>query len=91
MNPHSNDDKEIETSVANLKTLLTLNCINIKKFAQITKDHLFQKTKKKNNLIFYGPPSTGKTMIMSSLVSTHYNYERLTGLTPGSSLDFSSL
>lgn len=48
-------------------------------------------TKKKNNLFFHGPPSTSKTMVMESLVNMHYNFERLTGLPPGSSFNFASL
>ncbi|VVC91305.1 unnamed protein product [Leptidea sinapis] len=36
----------------------------------------FGTSQKKNNLFFYGPPSTGKTMVMESLVEMHYNYTR---------------
>lgn len=60
-------------------------------FAYMTKRHFYGKTRKKNNLFFRGPPSTGKTMIMESLVQMHFNFERLTGLSPSSSFNFQSL
>lgn len=92
MRPNANEQQEIEDSFCKLKSLLQMNnLIYLKTFAKITKDHLYRRSNKKNNLFFVGPPSCGKTMVMESLVSLHYNFERLTGLTPGSSFNFSSL
>ncbi|CAH2105911.1 unnamed protein product [Euphydryas editha] len=59
-------------------------------FARQTRRHFFGMTGKKNNLFFWGPPSTGKTMIMKSLVEMHYNYVIITGLQPTSPFNFSS-
>ncbi|VVD00239.1 unnamed protein product [Leptidea sinapis] len=73
---------KVEGGVDDLEQLLDANNINCYTFAKATRDHLYGRTRKKNNLFFYGPPSTGKTMAMESLVEMHYNYTRLTGLTP---------
>lgn len=71
--------------------LLQGNSINVYHFARDTKQHFYGQTEKKNNLFFLGPPSTGKTMIMDSLANMHFNVTRLTGLTPQSSFNYSSL
>lgn len=89
--PNANDPVEIDNSVGRLRTLLTLNNIYHYEFAVSTRKHFYGQTNKRNNLFFYGPPSTGKTMVMESLVYMHYNFERLTGLTPSSPFNFSSL
>lgn len=89
------NDKEfnneyLEAANNTLKNILAAN--NIKEvFAHATYTHFTNKSKKKNNLCFFGPVSTGKTMIMTSLVDAQFNYCRLTGLTPDSSLNFSGL
>lgn len=80
-------DKQYETLVEILKN----NRINEEKFAYCTFNHMSGNTGKRNNLFFIGPPSTGKTMIMTSLIECHFNYCRLTGLTPNSSFNFSGL
>jgi hypothetical protein len=86
------DDKtNIETAVRNIEHFLSLNNVNIQYFAETTYKHLTGQLKKKNNLFFVGPPSTGKTMLMDSLVKCNFNYTRLTGLVPGSSFNFSNL
>lgn len=90
-NPQINQPHYITEQIKALKRILIMNDISILQFSSITKRHFYGETKKKNNLFFMGPPSTGKTMIMESLVQLHYNYERLTGLTPGSSFNFCSL
>lgn len=89
--PMADDPETIRTGIRKLENLLEENLINIPKFALDTRNHFYGKTKKKNNLFFRGPPSTGKTMIMESLVEMHYNYSRLTGLTPNSAFNFASL
>lgn len=90
-NPEMETREQIESTVLKLEYILIQNQINLQDFATITEHHFYGRTNKKNNLFFIGPPSTGKTMIMESLVQLHYNYERLTGLTPGSSFNFCSL
>lgn len=90
-NPLAANDDFIAKQMRELIIILNMNGHNVKRFATITKRHFFGQTNKKNNLFFVGSPSTGKTMIMESLVQMHYNYERLTGLTPGSSFNFCSL
>lgn len=67
------------------------NDIDFEHFSKITCDHFYKRLGKKNNLFFKGPPSSGKTMVMESLVECHYNYSRLTGLHSNSSFNFSSL
>lgn len=89
--PHLTTYEAINTQVAQLESMLEQNYISKRQFAKYTKKHFYGLTKKKNNLFFRGPPSTGKTMLMESLVRMHFNYERLTGLTPQSSFNFSSL
>ncbi|CAG5047376.1 unnamed protein product [Parnassius apollo] len=74
-----------------MERLLMQNNIDLFKFARDTKEHFFRKTGKKNNLFFFGPPSTGKTMLMRSLVDMHYNYAILTGLQPTSAFNFANL
>lgn len=89
---HLGDDATtITTGLYNLEQLLEENLINKTEFAINTRNHFYGKTKKKNNLFFKGPPSTGKTMIMESLVKMHFNYARLTGLTPNSAFNFASI
>lgn len=89
--PSASDPETVEEGLDNLVTLLDKNAINIYHFAERTKKHFYGQTEKKNNLFFLGPPSTGKTMLMNSLVNMHYNITRLTGLTPNSSFNFASL
>lgn len=89
--PLANDPKIIEKGIDNLVKLLENNGINVYKFAKLTRHHFYGLTEKRNNLFFLGPPSSGKTMIMESLVNMHYNFTRLTGLTPTSSFNFASL
>lgn len=74
-----------------LKEILNMNKIDIKEFFINTYKHFMSQNQKKNNLFFLGPPSTGKTMIMNSLVECHFNYCRLTGLISNSSFNFSGL
>lgn len=85
-----NEDNLTETEIC-LKSILESNNIDEEGFFKTTFLHFQKQTNKKNNLFFIGPPSTGKTMIMSSLVDCHFNYCRLTGLTPNSSFNFSGL
>lgn len=75
----------------NLNTWLECNNIDKEMFAIITFKHFMKETGKKNNLFFKGPPSTGKSMIMQSLVSCHYNFTNLTGLIESSPFNFASL
>lgn len=90
-NPNIENPEIIDWQIHKLRTILSMNGIEDRRFATLTKRHFYGQTKKKNNLFFIGQPSTGKTMIMESLVQMHYNFERLTGLTPGSSFNFCSL
>jgi hypothetical protein len=89
--PELNTEKNIEEEIKFLETILTLNRIDIEKFAKDTYKHFKGEMDKKNNLFFIGQPSTGKTMIMHPLVECHFNYCKLTGLNPNSTLNFSSL
>lgn len=89
--PNADDNVEIMHQLAELENILLLNYIDLSEFAKDTYEHFNKLTKKKNNLFFYGPPSTGKTMIMESLVEMHFNYTRLTGLHSTSTFNFSSL
>lgn len=89
--PEANTISTIKTGSENLAHLLQENNINPFEFAQYTRWHFHKMTQKKNNLFFKGPPSTGKTMVMESLVEMQFNYERLTGLTPNSPFNFSAL
>lgn len=89
--PHLHTKESIQQQLEKMRYIIAQYNVPFVKFATITKGHYFALTKKKNNLFFMGPPSTGKTMIMESLVLMHYNYERLTGLTPNSPFNFSSL
>lgn len=95
INPTANQTENIKNSQEKLKLTLLVNMISNTYFATTTMHHFNRQTKKKK-LIFedesvVGPPSTGKPMIMESWVNMHYNFERLTGLTPGSSFNFASL
>lgn len=81
---YENDLKKLHAWVLN-------NNIGVNHFANVTYKHFHKMTGKKNNLFFYGPPSTGKSMIMESLVACHYNFTRLTGLVDNSPFNFSSL
>lgn len=90
-NPDIGRTAHITRNVNKLEAICFLNEFNLTYFATVTKKHFFGQIKKKNNLCFVGLPSTGKTMVMESLVQMQFNYERLTGLTPGSSFNFSSL
>lgn len=89
--PSANAYGTIYDGLVNMEDLIIKNQINPYHFAKHTQDHFYRRTSKKNNLFFFGPPSTGKTMIMESLVDMHFNYSRLTGLTPNSSFNFASL
>lgn len=89
-NPDVINPTTIEHHIRRLKYICRMNNIDERRFATLTKRHFFGQTKK-INLFFIGQPSTGKTMIMESLIQMHYNYERLTGLTAGSSFNFCSL
>lgn len=84
-------DEYMDTANVYLKSIVKENGINLKLFAEVTFKHLQGKTGKRNNLFFIGPPSTGKTMIMTSLAECQFNFCRLTGLTPNSSFNFSGL
>lgn len=81
----------IEETKLQLKEIITRNKIDLIDFFKNTYKHFNGASKKKNNLFFLGPPSTGKTMIMTSLVECHFNYCRLTGLISNSSFNFSGL
>lgn len=85
------NDEYLDTAMALLRDILKRNGIREDEFAKWTFNHFHMRTGKKNNLFFYGPPSTGKTMIMNSLVECQFNFCRLTGLAPNSSFNFSSL
>jgi len=87
----TSSDYSFEEQVTKLKLWLSNNNIDHKDFSTTTHAHFHQKTGKRNNLFFYGPPSTGKSMIMESLLTCHYNYTRLTGLVDYSPFNFSSL
>ncbi|KPJ17523.1 hypothetical protein RR48_01857 [Papilio machaon] len=89
--PTINDPPVVEQGIDNLVNLLENNGIHPYQFAKLTKEHFYGQTEKRNNLFFLGPPSSGKTMIMESLVNMHYNFTRLTGLAPTSSFNFASL
>lgn len=89
--PEIADEAIVDRDLGILVTILEANDIDVENFARNTFNHLIQNCGKRNNLFFYGPPSTGKTMIMESLVNLHFNFARLTGLTPNSSFNFASL
>lgn len=91
LDPECKTEFKIQAGVNKLMEIIRQNDIDVQEFATNTYMHLSRQTGKKNNLFFMGPPSTGKTMIMESLVAIHYNFARLTGLTPGSSFNFASL
>lgn len=80
-----------EENIIKLNTLLANNNIDRERFLRNTYGHFIKRGGKRNNLFFIGPPSTGKTMIMNSLVFCHYNFCRLTGLIANSSFNFSGL
>ncbi|CAG4951060.1 unnamed protein product [Parnassius apollo] len=84
-------DEYLDNTYRILTDILKMNHIEAEKFATDTIKHFEGKTGKKNNLFFFGPPSTGKTMLATSLVESQFNYCRLTGLTPNSSFNFSGL
>lgn len=86
-----NDMSLQEETIQMFKEILKMNKISEEEFFRQTFAHFTQMSKKKNNLFFYGPPSTGKTMIMNSLVECHFNFSRLTGLISNSSFNFSGL
>ncbi|KAL4710087.1 hypothetical protein ACJJTC_016489 [Scirpophaga incertulas] len=90
-NPHAADPDIIHEGVRKLEALLMKNDINVYSFSYKTYAHLHRQLGKQNNLFFYGPPGGGKTTIMESLVECHFNYTCLTGLTPTSPFNFSSL
>lgn len=89
--PEVANEEVIDRHLSVLVTILESNDIDVENFARQTFNHLIRNCGKRNNLFFYGPPSTGKTMIMESLVNLHFNFTRLTGLTPNSSFNFASL
>lgn len=90
-NPESAEPEHINELIVKLKSLIEENDIDWDEFCRVTHDHFHRRMGKRNNLFFIGPPSSGKTMIMESLVECHYNFGRLTGLTSSSSFNFSSL
>lgn len=83
--------EKIDETIKLVVKMLTSNNIDVAKFITVTYKHFIQESGKKNNLFFIGPPSTGKTMLMNSLVDCHFNYSRLTGLVSNSSFNFSGL
>lgn len=89
--PDLTTDEEITQQVQYIEDILAKNNIDAEKFKQDTYRHFNGITKKRNNLFFYGPPSTGKTLLMNSLIQCHYNYSRLTGLFSASNFNFASL
>lgn len=88
--PKANDFDTVYEGVMELESHLTYNDINHYNFARDTRRHFYGLTGKRNNLFFYGPPSTGKTLVMKSLIEMHYNYCILTGLQPTSPFNFSN-
>lgn len=84
-------DKDYALHVSKLQNWLKLNSIDEKEFAHVTYNHFMQKSGKKNNLFLKGPPSTGKSMVIESLISCHFNFTRLTGVNETSSFNFASL
>lgn len=84
-------DTDYSFQLTKLQQWITINGINEYEFANVTFRHFRKLTGKKNNLFFKGPPSTGKSMIIESLINCHFNYTRLTGLNESSSFNFSSL
>lgn len=90
-NSHLNTELHMDECERVLGEILKNNRIDKSQFAKVTFYHFTAKSGKRNNLFFLGPPSTGKTMIMNSLVECQFNYCRLTGLTPNSSFNFSGL
>lgn len=91
LDPECCQEGNIQNGLKKLIEIIQNNDIDVADFAKNTFMHLTRQTGKRNNLFFMGPPSTGKTMIMESLVALHYNFARLTGLTPNSSFNFASL
>lgn len=89
--PEIQNEQLIDEHLARLKMLLEDNNIDVMEFAIVTFKHITNQLGKKNNLYFHGPPSTGKTMIMESLCDVNFNVSRLTGLTPNSQFNFSSV
>lgn len=90
-NPSAADFEVIYDGIESLEEVLKKNMINPYTFALKTRQHFYRELGKKNNLFFYGPPGTGKTSIMKTLVDCHYNYTTLTGLSPTSTFNFTSL
>jgi len=91
IDPDCNDPFKVESLINLLLQFLNNNGIIASQFFNDTFLHYDRRMRKKNNLFFSGPPSTGKTMLMETLVNCHYNFTRLTGLNSGSSFNFSSL
>lgn len=91
LNDAADDGDSSILNFAKLDAFLIANGIDQKEFYKTTFMHFIGQTGKKNNLFFEGGPSTGKTMIMDSLVAAHFNFSKLTGLTPGSSFNFGSV
>lgn len=85
------DETRQDETMQKFKEILLMNGINLKSFFFNTFHHFTRQSNKMNNLFFLGPPSTGKTMIMNSLVECHFNFCRLTGLISNSSFNFSGL
>lgn len=88
---HPESTENVRELAEKLKKIIEDNEIDYEDFCRVTHAHYHKRLGKKNNLFFIGPPSTGKTMIMESLLECHYNFSRLTGLTSSSSFNFSSL
>lgn len=88
---HTVTEEMIDVGYASLTMMLEVNEIDERNFADNTFLHFTGQSGKKNNLFFKGPPTTGKTMLMNSLIECQFNYCRLTGLTPNSSFNFSGL
>jgi len=91
LNPEANKPELVIEMIEDMIKFLKHNNIDFIEFFKNTYLHYKKQLQKKNNLFFIGPPSTGKTMIMETLVACHYNFTRLTGLSSGSTFNFSSL
>lgn len=89
--PECTSQEYSDNTMRSFENLLKCNNINLENFFKMTFYHMHGKMGKRNNLFFFGPPSTGKTMVMNALVECQFNFCRLTGLTPNSSFNFSGL
>lgn len=90
-NDECNSDSTLTSNFCSLCEFCEKNNINPGEFAETTYKHFTGALGKKNNFFFLGAPSTGKTMVMTSLADAQFNTGKLTGLASNSSFNFASI